>query len=845
MLRATLRSLLARKLRLLTSMFAIVLSVAFLSASFVLTETLSTGFTRLVASFTEGLDVLVSPRIDRTSAGEPAYLDDADLAAIRAVPGVASVQAAVGDHDQVMAIGRDGRVLLTSGSHLVGNWRPALPGVTLRAGRAPRAATEVVINRRLATAGPFAPGDALTVRDRDGARRTFTVAGIATDDQRQGDNSFSMYFTDATAQDLVFGQTGRYQGALVDATPGTSVNRLSADVRSVLGDRFEVSTGAERGTELLETVRKSLDSVRQGLLGFVGFALFIGAFLILNTFSIIVAQRLRELALLRAVGASRCQIIGSVLTEAVATGLVASAIGLAVGVGLGRLGADFLATRIESLTLSGVSVPATAVVTSFAVGTGVTVLAAVLPALRASRTSPVVAMGAPAAPERPMARRLVAGVAVGACGAGLLAYGLPAAEDSDSGLWWVLAGVVAVLLALILVMPILVRPVTGLIGRILAWSAPGKLGRRNAARQPRRTATTASAMMISIALITVLGTILKSEIAQTGQSMDRTMRADLVVGPERWNHGTVRAGLRDQIAQIPGVASAAAVGQVTAAIGGRLHQVNVVSDAADVARAAGLTAVAGRIDRLGGTEILVDQDTADREHLRIGDPIPIGDGRGETHDYTVAGILTPNALVTGFVLALPPVETGWPAYARFPVYSQLYTEVDDGADPATVRDAIAGLLADEPGITIATRQQFIGERSGANDDGLIVIQLLTLLAMVIAALGVINTLALSVIERTRELGLLRAIGLRRAQVIRMVAVESIVISLLGAVVGLGAGVGLGATIITAGMEQAPIIIPWDMAATYLIGATVVGLLASIAPAVRAARLNVLAAVAYE
>src|SRR5690349_18656665 len=461
MLRATLKSLLARKLRLTLSMIAVVLSVMFVAGSFVLTDTLGRSFDALFANIYTYTDVQVQPVPKNGQQGAGATLPASTVDEVKSVPGVGKAT---------------GQVLLNTYK---------VVGIFLFAG------------------------------GRE------SMAGEQT-----------VFFTEKVAQQTMTGQTGVYTDIDVKAAPGTSKAALRDALKAKLGADFQVKTGDELAKDSAQPFKDIFKYVNYVLVGFGLVAVLVGIFLILNTFSIIVAQRTQELALLRAMGASRGQVLRSVLLEALLIGVIGSAVGFGVGIGLGALGAYGLgASAGGSLKIASLGIPPIAAILAFGIGISVTLIAAIVPALRASRVAPIAALRESAATDRPLTRITILGAVVTIGGAVPLAWGLSGAGGATLSL--ILAGVLALLVGVALLTPIISRPVVSILGRVFSWSVPGQLGRRNSARNPRRTAITAAAVMIGIALVTAISTVFASLSTSIGKVVDQELQADLAIAGQQ------------------------------------------------------------------------------------------------------------------------------------------------------------------------------------------------------------------------------------------------------------------------------------------------------------------------
>jgi putative ABC transport system permease protein len=845
MLKATLKSLLSRKLRLLLSGTAVVLGVMFVSGAFVLTDTLGRSFDGLFATIYSGTDVGVAAKpkvaIDEFDGGSvPANIPAAVLDKVKAVPGVASATGSA-SADGARVIGRDGKVVTTFGPPRIGeNWTGETGLVKLREGRGPTADNEIAINAATAKAAGLHVGDQAGVLTLQ-PKKIFTVVGIFgySGGRDSIGGALEIAFTEPVAQQLMLGQPGVYSSIDVRAGPGTTPDQLRAAIATAIGPDYQVKTGDQLRAQAADGLKQGLSFFNNILIGFAGVALFVGTFLILNTFSIIVAQRTRELALMRALGGSRKQVIGSVLTEAFVIGLIASVLGLAAGIGVG-VGLAWLFGNVggSALELAGVGVPAAAIISAFAVGILVTVVAALLPAIRASRIPPIAALQESATPDRPLTKLTIGGAIVLAAGATLLGLGL-----SGSGIWLLLGGVLVSFIGVALLTPLLARPVVSVLGRVFSWSVPGKLGRLNSGRNPRRTAITAAALMVGLALITGVNVILTSATKSLHHTADNQVTADLIIaGDPGAMPATFDAAVMDKVRAIPGVTRTATEYMDLGSVNGKAEGVVAVPDLAAYAAMFRLSPASGTLAFNGPGETVLDIDSANKQHLKVGDTISVQLSRGEMHKIKIIGVYSKSDVIGGYLMSSDLIKD-----FRVAQPTMGYVTVAPGTSVATVKQQVDKLLVDSPEVTVADRSGYVDQLSAQFNTLLTMIQVLLALAILIAVLGIVNTLALSVLERTRELGLLRAIGMRRAQTMRMVTVEAVVISVFGALLGLAVGTGLGSATVRALKDDGftDLAFPWTTMATYLGLAALVGVVAAVIPAIRAARVNVLAAIAHE
>ncbi len=849
MLRATLKSLLARKLRLVLSGLAVVLGVMFVSGSFVLTDTLGRSFDRVFADAYAGTDVGVTaaPKVvvdefegEQVLPTVPASV----LAKERAVPGVAAAVGTVAA-DGARVIGADGKVVQSFGPPRLGeNWTGESELLQLRTGRGPVADDEIAVNEAVAKAAGIRAGDRVGVLTTQ-PKQVFTLVGTFgySGGRDSLGGSQEVMFTEAVAQRLMLGGAGLYTGITVTAADGVGDAALRDAIAAALGPEFQVRTGEQLSAESAAGLKEGLGFFTDILLGFAGVALFVGVFLILNTFSIIVAQRTRELALLRALGANRRQVIGAVLLEALVIGLVAAALGLAAGVGAGALLAwAFGQFGAGGLELAGIGVPLTAVLSALLVGVLVTLVAALLPALRAARIPPVAALQEVATPDRPLTTITVAGAVVTAGGAAATWLGL-----ANESLTTLFGGVLTVFVGIALLTPMISRPVVAGLGGVFAWSLPGRLGRLNSGRNPRRTAITAAALMVGIALVTGVTVVLDSAKSSLSAQAREQIKAEVLISGEQTGPRppTFDAAVLERAARIGGVRGDAGIWNDQAKIVAGTEMVRWVGATADLAVLADVYSArpaAGRLGTLAADEVVMDAGQATELGLAVGGTLDIQLSRGEQRTYRLVGTFAQDAL-PGWLL-LPGT-----AIADFGLSQPVlgFVRLADGVPVAQVLPQVAALLADSPEVAATDAGTFVAQQAAGFDQVLVMIQILLALAILIAVLGVVNTLALSVLERTRELGLLRAIGLGRAQTMRMITVEAVVIAVFGALLGVVVGAGLGIAIVEGlaaeGIDR--LVLPWAQMGTYLGLAALVGVVAAVLPSIRAARLDVLGAIAHE
>jgi putative ABC transport system permease protein len=851
MFKATLKSLLARKLRLLLSGLAVVLGVMAVSGALVLTDNLGRSFDALFQTVNQNLDVQVSGTQNVQGAeqdGEPVTrpIPATLVGTVAAVPGVRSAIGAV-IVDGARVVGSDGKVIGSAGPPRFGvGWRGEVGFTQLRQGRGPQAPGEITIDAGLAKQGHFQLGDQVGVLTLQ-PKRTFTLVGIFgyTGGRDSLGGETRVAFTEPVAQQLMLGRQGAYSVINVQAQQGVSAGALRDAIQAKLGGGYLVRTRQQVAADQATDVEGFLGFIRAFLLGFAAVALFVGGFLILNTFSILVAQRTRELALLRALGAGRGQVLRSVLVEAVVVGLLAATLGLVAGLGVAvGLRAVMEAQSGVRFPDAELTLPAAAIAASYLVGVLITIVAALLPALRASRVAPMAALRDAATSDRPLTALTIMGTVPALLGVVAVAVAL-FGDLGDATLPALVGGVLLAFVGVAMLTPAIARPAVALLGRALAWTTPGELGRRNSARNPRRTAITAAALMVGVALVTGVSVLASSLQASLEGVVGQSLAAELIISGDQTGRSaaTYDPAVIDQVNQLPGVAQAAAVHTDVAQLGDETTEV-AAGDLAAMADMFRLRATAGELRRLHPGELVIDDEYAAEHDLAVGRTLQVATQRGGSQPYTVVGVFQRSRLVPGPVLLpLEDARTGF----RSPQANFGYIRLRQGADVDAIRRQVEALLADNPEVGVRSQADFLAQLASQVDTAVVMLYVLLGLSILIAVLGIINTLALSILERTRELGLLRAIGMFRSQVIQMVAVESVVIALFGALLGVLVGSALGTAVVRAVPDElvSVLSLPWASTALVLGLAVLVGLAAAVLPAVRAARTDLLKTIAYE
>lgn len=865
MIRIALRGLRGNARRLVGTFVAIVLGVSFMAGVRILSDTTRASFDTLFATVGDGIDLVVrvEPQ-DRDGDGEDD--DDGSAAfdlrtvpgaladAVRDVPGVAAVEAVHETRRGVVVVGSDGQpVSLGPGTSFHASEYPTVPEMdpyTLAdGGRAPRADDEVVLDRATAETGALVVGDSVTIRTPNSVA-PYRLVGIVTLGETAGGGAGRALFTTATATSFMT-DPAEATRLLVLADTGVEPEELRGRVDEVAAAssgptrRLETITGEEYVADLRGRIGEFLDILENGLMGFAGLSLFVGAFVIYNTFSILVAQRQRELALLRAVGAGRRQLVGAVLVEAGVVGAVAGLVGVGGGALLARgLSAGFAAFGFDLPTTSTV-VTGSVVVTAFLIGVAMSLVCALFPALRAARIPPVAALRDVAVDHSDTSRtRLVVGLVVAAGSAVLLARGLAITENGSGAAVTVGVATAAAFVAVAVLGPLLAAPVARLVGApLLAFGTTGRLARANATRNPRRTASTAAALMIGVSIVTfvlVMSATLESVVTET---TERSLTADVIVSGDAFGRGAIAGDARSAIETVPGVARVGTVTSLRAKYFGDLQ--NLAAASPDVLAQAVFTVVSGSLDDLGVDGVAIERDEADDEEIGVGDTLPVGFVDGTIATPTIVAVVD-NLDVIGSDLLT--TESFAARYQPEIGPSQILVETAPDVSTASVIRSIKALP-----LLIGTQVQDISSFAEAQTstlDSIVgIFGVMLALTVLIALFGIANTLSLSIHERTHEIGMLRAVGMTRRQVARMVRLESVILALLGtfegAVIGLVFGWAIAFTLVND--PTAPpglaVELPLGQVAGVVGVAIAAGIVAAVTAARRARRLDVLAAIA--
>ena len=848
----TIKGVLARKRRLFTTALAVTLGVAFMAGTLVLSGTIGKTFDDMFGDAYKNTDAVVRQQAafeglaGVETAAQRGRVDASLVDRLRSVNGVAVAEGTIFGYARLL--GKDGRPIGNPemGAPTIGTgWSDTeLNPFHLVAGQAPRGENDVVIDRKSATDGKLAVGDTTTVLVQTGPQQV-RIAGIAKygSANSPGGASFTMFRP--SAAERILAEPGKFDTISLVAANGVSQSELVSVVQAVLPPGTEVVTGAVATKESQSEMRKAFSFFNTFMMVFAVVALLVGGFMIFNTFSITVAQRTRENGLLRALGATRRQVFGAVVGEALIVGALASLLGLAAGVLVAAGLKAMLAGFGLDIATGPVVFSSSTVVISVIAGVGVTLLAAVSPARKAAKIPPIAAMHAEVVGSTGYGskERVMVGIALLAVGVSSIFLGLfgsPASPLTVLG-----AGVLAVFFGVSVLGRTISLPLTRVLGAPLPRlrGAAGALARDNAMRNPKRTAASASALMIGVGLVCFITILASSTKASINAAIDRSVTGDVVVTSGSGVFGGIDPGFAKKAEALPEVGSASGVRTGIAKVADKVQRVAAM-DAKSGFAMIDVKPLQGSPADLGTDGVAVYKDTATREHLAIGDPVQaLFKDRGE-RTLRVAMIYgDSHALQVSYLFSIEGFEAGFAD--RYD--AQVFVTRAPGTSAAAALDAVKRLAADYPGVKVYDQAGFKAQQGQQVNTVLGLVYALLALAVLIALLGIGNTLALSIFERTRELGLLRAVGMTRAQLRKTIRWESVLIALQGTVLGLLIGIFFGWALVTGLKDQGidRFAIPVVSLGVVAVLAALAGVVAAIGPSRRAAKLNVLKAIANQ
>ncbi len=842
MLKVSLRNLLVNKLRLFLTVAAVTVGVSFVSGTFVLSDTMGKAFDELYAGLTSGTDVVVHAKtayeVDVTTGATPRPLDESIVGVVSKVPGVELARGGVSGF--ALIVDKTGKPIQPGGAPTIAAsvGDPRLAGAfSYRQGHAPAGRNEVAIDAGTAKKAGFHLGDRVDVIYQ-GGRETFTMVGVVGFGKTDSLLGATLAAFDLKTAQTIVGKPGKVDEVDVKAVDGVTPAELRDAIADALPAGVEAVTGQQVAADGSASVRDATGIFTTVLLVFAGVSLLVGSFVIWNTFNVLVAQRRREVALLRAVGATRRQVLRGVLAEALVIGAVSGAVGLFAGVGL--------AAGIRSLLkLIGAEIPTTSpaietrtVVAAFAVGLLVTVAAALAPAWSATRVSPMEALRdvVPASVGIGRLRRGLGVVLVLGGGAGLAACVYAANAP-----WWTALSTLAAFVGLVAIGPVLAQGVARLADhgrRGGGW----RMAARNISRSSRRAAATALALTIGLTVVVAVAVAAASMRASVSEAVSGGNRSDLILQPAGVGSGISPAAVAP-LRERSDITDVVELRETTVHVNG--HDSTVLGvDTAGLDRVLDLGVQSGSVADLGPGTMLVDEKTAAVLGVGVGDPVTVTFPETGKKTLRVAGTISRNAMIDAtYLMSMDDFTPN--------VTSQLDVAVllkrSTGTGAAATEKAVEAALADYPNVTVSNPDELTRDAQHSVDQLLGLVTALLLLAVIVAVLGIVNTLVLSIVERTRELGLLRAVGGTRRQVRAVVRRESVLMSLLGALTGVALGTGAGVALSRALEDQgiSQVRVPGTALLLYLVVATAVGVLAAIGPARRAAKVDVLQAITTE
>jgi putative ABC transport system permease protein len=852
MVRFALKGLLGRKLRTALSALAIVLGVAMVAGTFMLTDSIDKAFTSIFTDVRQGSNAVVSGRtafdVSQGAGSTAPTLSEALLPKVRGLPDVAAAEGSVDGEAQL--IGKNGKAIVYGGAPNLGfsiaNGDSRFNPLTLVDGSWP-APGQVVVDKATADKEGMKLGQLVGVQAESSAER-LRISGFVNFGSVATIGGATLAGFDLPTAQRLFRKQGRLDEIAVAAKPGISDGQLVRELRGAVPSTAQVKTASQQAHDDAAETNAFITFLRGFLLAFGGIALFVGAFVIANSLSITIAQRTREFATARTIGASRRQILTSILLEALVVGVLASLVGLAVGVGLAK--ALFWLFDLVGFTLpnSGLILTGSAVALALAAGIVVTLVASLRPAFRATRVPPIAAVreGATLPPSRYARLRVPASILLTLAGFGALTWGLFAPGLSTTALLvWMGVGALMIFLGVALLAERLVRPLATWLGWPSArlGGAAGRLARGNSQRNPQRTASTASALMIGLALVTLVS-VLAAGIVSTFRSAvdDLWKNADYAVTAQN-NFSPIPVSVAQAATKAPGVDAVGSVRAGQARAFGSVFNATAVDP--PTSRIFSIDWKEGSdalLARLGPNGAFVTDDFAKDHHLGIGSTLKETFASGQTAPFHVLGIFKPPTGGSPFGPVTISAQA-WDRYNAQPrnLYSFVITK---GGATDTNEAALDRQLRAFPNAKVQTRQQFVDNQISALSSVLNVLYVLLALSVVVSLFGIVNTLVLTVFERTREIGMLRAVGMTRRQVRRMIRHESVITALIGGVLGIALGIALGALLV-ARVDFIDFTLPVGQLVVFAVAAVVVGVLAAIFPARRAARLNVLQALQYE
>jgi putative ABC transport system permease protein len=850
--RFAVRGLLSRKLRTALTALAIVLGVAMISGTYVLTDSIDQAFDKIFTDIRQGSNAVISGEsafdiTEGSGVTEPTF-DESLLPEVQALPAVAEAEGSV-DSDATQLIGDDGKAVVYGGAPNLGfsiaNPSSPFNPLTLIEGDWP-GPSEVVVDKETAAKEDFEVGETIGVQV-EGPVEKLRIAGIIQFSSGLSIGGATLAGFDLPTAQRLMQKERRLDEIAIAATPDTTEPELVSQIEEILPPGTQVRTGAEQAQSDAEETNEFITFLQGFLLAFGGIALFVGSFVIANSLSITIAQRTRELATLRTLGASRRQVLASIIVEALIVGVVASVIGLFLGLALAK-GLFWLFDAVGfTLPNTGLVFETRTIVVALAAGILVTLLASLRPAARATRVPPIAAVreGATLPPGRFARYRWIGAVLMTVAGFAALLYGLFAdGLETTQILVWMGLGALLIFLGVALFSSRLVRPLAGVLGAPAAavGGAAGFLARDNARRNPQRTASTAAALMIGLALVTLVATLAAGIVTSFRDAVNELFTGDYAITAQN-NFSPIPIDAAEAAAQTPGVTAIGNVrtGEVLV-FGGPTFATAVDPGTAEVIDMTWKEGSQDVFSTLGEDGIFVDDGTAEDEDLALGSSVTVTFPDGTSRRFAVEGIFDPPAAGSPFGEVTMSSDV-WDSQIPNPRNLFSFLKLEGGATDEN-QAALDAALADFPNAKAQTREAFIENQISGLSAILNILYVLLALSILVSLFGIVNTLVLTVFERTREIGMLRAIGMTRRQIRRMIRHESVITALIGAAVGIVLGIVLAALLIWR-VDFIEFSFPTAQVIVFVVAAIVVGIVAAIFPARRAAKLNPLEAIAYE
>ena len=859
MLGLAVRNLFARKFRAISTASSVFFGVAMVSGTLLIGESVNRSFDNLFGEVNAGIDVTVRERTlveDPFDQGPEAGFEEAVLDRVQRIEGVDFAEGVVAD-TRISILGDDGeRIGPPSGGPphiaLSVTENEDFDALTLVDGEKPGAAGEVAIDETSAEDEGFEIGDMVTITGDAGAS-DYTVVGITQ--FGSGETSLGASLAQFTLEEVqrLTGKEGRFDEIDIAAADGTTPEALAQRVQQEVGRDFEVQTGSETASEDASEITDGFSFLTTALLVFAGISVFVGGFLIFNTFSITVVQRTREFAMLRTLGASSRQVLGAVLAEAFLIGLLASALGIVGGYAFVELVKLMFSASGFELPVTNLRLTVDSVVVPLLVGVLATIVAAMIPAVRATRVAPLEALreggGSTEVEKRTSRVRTIIAVGLLTASLALLALGLFVADDEGAALSQMGGGLVLLFIALAMLGGRFVPPIVSVIGAPIERlrGVTGTLARENAQREPQRTATTAAALMIGVALVVFVGIFSSSVKASLSDAIDDQIAGDLAI-LNKDGFSPLSSRLSEGVADIEGVGVVAPTANLPVLVEGTGDELITGLEPEAASQVFDLDFVEGDeqvLSGLGPDEAIAEIGWLEDNALAVGDAVEITGPNGDRIEVSIVGSVDDSAGLLVQSLGIPRDTARDPLGAK--TDATVLLSFEEGADPDATRESVDGFLDERFPDTETRDQAQIKEDQGAQIDQLVtLIYVLLGLSVIVSIFGVVNTLALTILERTRELGMLRAIGTSRSQVRRMVRYESVINSLLGTIVGTVIGLLLAVAAVQALKDEGLILsVPLALPLVVLVAAILLGVVAAIRPARRASRLDVIQALQYE